>query len=300
MTSDSVNQGLSAHSDDALDILIDSENMFSNSKDVFKKSIERRQRKLLKKIGFIKNFLKEDEKINLITTACSPTSWFEQYMIGWIFIYLKRSLLVFTNKRIIHIPTTKNYSYRNSISQILHSDCESIRIKGKNLFLKYKNETKEKFIYLSKKEKKKIKSMIPNILFDGTPSQFQKRHFLCPRCAEELMEGTYRCSNCRLEFKNKDDARKISILYPGGGYFYTRHLFLGIGDALTEAFLLVMVIASLVDVIRGGVGSIFALVFFAVVLIIEKLVTIYHSNHFIKEFIPIEKEVQTRLSQARG
>ena len=87
----------------------------------------------------------------------------------------------------------------------------------------------------------------------------------------------------------KDEAKKISIIYPGGGYFYTRHPFLGISDATVETILLVLVIVSLIDVINGVEGGGVTLFIFTIVLIIEKLITVYHSNHFIKEYIPKEK-----------
>ena len=95
-----------------------------------------------------------------------------------------------------------------------------------------------------------------------------------------------------LEFKSKAEAKRISLLFPGGGYFYTRHPFLGIGDAITETFLLVLIISSIVGLINGARDAGFSLVIFALALIIEKAITVYHSNHFVKEFIPMEKEVK--------
>ena len=296
MKSDLANQAVSLHQEDALGLPLDREVMFSNHKSVYKKGIEKRQTKLLKKIAFLKRFLKEDERILLITTGCSPTSIWEQFLTGWIFVYLKRSLFVFTNKRIFHIPTKIDYSYRNSIAQILYSDCNSIRIKGlifqPELVVEYKNGKKDKFLYIARNEKKKIKALQPTISFEGSPGEFQKRIHLCPRCTEELHEGKYICANCHLDFKDKDEGKRISLIYPGGGYFYTRHPFLGVGDAIVETILLVLVIVSLIDAIKGVEGSGVELFAFAIVLVIEKAISVYHSNHFIKEYIPKEKDIQ--------
>jgi hypothetical protein len=286
------NQLIHSQDQNLFGLPVNRETIFSNHKNVYKKRVEKRQTKLIKKIPFIKSFLKEDEKILLITTGCSPTSILEQLLTGWIFIYLKRSLFIFTNKRIFHIPTKQNYSYRNSIAQILYPDCDSIQIKGRKLVVGYKNGKKEKFLYIASKEKKKIKSLLPTISLEGYPSEIQKRIHLCPRCTKELEEGKYLCPNCHLEFKDKDEARKISIIYPGGGYFYTRHPFLGVSDAIVETILLVYVIVSLIDVINGVDGSGAGLCIFAIALIFEKLITVYHSNHFIKEYIPREKDIQ--------
>ena len=212
-------------------------------------------------------------------------------MTGWIFIYLKRSLFIFTNKRLFHIPTKRNYSYRYSIAHILYPDCDSIQLKGNRLVVGYKNGKKEKFLYIARKEKKKIKALIPTISFEGTPSEIQKRIHLCPRCTKELEEEKYICPHCFLEFKEKDKAKKISLIYPGGGYFYTRHPFLGVSDAIVETILLVLVIVSLIDAIKGVEGSGYELFPFAILLVIEKLISVYHSNHFIKEYIPKEKDI---------
>ncbi|GAG81966.1 unnamed protein product, partial [marine sediment metagenome] len=45
-------------------------------------------------------------------------------------------------------------------------------------------------------------------------------------------------------FKGKAEARKISIVYPGGGYFYTRHPIMGIADAFVEVSLATLIITS--------------------------------------------------------
>lgn len=166
-------------------------------------------------------------------------------------------------------------------------------MRGKTLIVQYKNGEKEKFLYIASKERKKIKALLNTISFEGHPSKTQKRIHLCPRCTKELEEGRYICTNCRIEFKDKDEAKRISIIYPGGGYFYTRHPFLGVGDAITETILLILVILALVDIIKGIEGAGAELFIFGIVLVIEKVITIYHSNHFIKEYIPKEKEIKS-------
>lgn len=293
MNTDSTNQAENYVHEDLFDLPLDRETLFSNHKSKYKKGIEKRQTKLLKKVTFLKKFLQEDEKILLITTGCSPTSLLEQYLTGWIFIYIKRSLLVFTNKRIFHIPTKRDYTYRNSVAQILYPDCDSIQIKGRSLVAKYKTGKEEKFLYIGGSERKKIKTLLPGISFEGVPSKTQERVHLCPNCTKELEEGNYICPGCYLKFKDKDKGKKISLIYPGGGYFYTGHPFLGISDAIVETWLLVLVIFYLVEAINGVEGSGVAFVIFAIVLAIEKAITVYHSNHFIKEYIPVEKEIKT-------
>ncbi len=200
---------------------------------------------------------------------------------------------MFTNKRIFHVPTTANYGYRNSIAQILCTDCSSIKIRGSVLVVQYKNGKKEKFLYIASRERKKIKALLSTLSFEGAPSKTQQRTHLCPRCTKELEQRKYTCSNCRLEFKSREEAKRLSLIYPGGGYFYTGHPFLGVSDALTEAILLFLVLAGLASMIQGAKGGTAALVVFGIALAIEKAITVYHSNHFIKEYITKEKDIKS-------
>lgn len=273
-------------------LAIDPDVLFSNHKSIYKPRIEKRQRQLIEKISFLKQFLREDEKISCATTACSPISVLEQWLMGlWVF-HIKRCLLVFTNNRVLHIPTKTNYSYRNSIAQILYANCQSIAVKGRTLVVKYRNNKKEKFYHVAAKEKKKVKSLLRTIPLEGPESVTQTRTHLCPRCTEELIKDRYTCPNCNLAFKNKAEGKRISIIYPGGGYFYTRHPILGLIDAYVELFLMSFIVTSLIGTIRGAENSNFGLVVsFAIALAIEKAITVHHSNKFINEYIPIEKEI---------
>jgi len=49
------------------------------------------------------------------------------------------------------------------------------------------------------------------------------------------------------------------------------------------------VIVSLIDVTKGIKGV--ELFIFGIALVIEKAISVYHANHFIKEFIPKEKDI---------
>ncbi len=291
MSVEMASQTMGFHEQKLFGLPVNRDILFSNHKNVYKQRIEKRQTKLTKKISFIKPFLKDDEEILLVTTGCSPISFLDQLLTGWVVFYLKRSVFVFTNKRILHIPTKMNYSYRNSISQILYTDCQTITVRGRKLMVNYKNGDNERFLYIPRNIVKKLKAMLKSISLEGVPGKAQKRVHLCPCCTKELEEGKYTCPHCNLVFKDKGEAKKISLLYPGGGYFYTRHPFLGVGDALTEFILLILVIVSLVEIMKGNQTGFAALIFYGIVLTVEKAITVYHSNHFVKEYITMEKEI---------
>jgi len=274
------------------DLPINREIIFSSHKNLYKKRIERRQRSLLNTLSFIKPFLDQGEEIFLITTGCSPVSFSERFWTGLNVFQMKCSLLIFTNKRIFHVPTTKHHLYRDSIAHFFYADCSSLRIKRLTMIVRYKNGRREKFHHIAVREEKKLKVLLKSIPLAGTAGSTQGRVHLCPRCTEELEEAKFICGNCNLEFKNKDRARKISILYPGGGYFYTRHPFLGIADAAMEIILLGMLVLSLIGNLKGIKYSEWGLLIFPIALAFEKALTVYHSNNLVNEYIPKEKEIK--------
>jgi hypothetical protein len=280
-----------------LGLPVDRRILFSDAKGSYKPRIQERQTKLIERIAFIKPFLKEGEKIILVTTGCSPISVLEQFLTGWLVFYLKRCLLVFTDRRILHIPTRANYACRNSMAQILYADCEKISVKGGALLVHYKNGEKERFYYVASSERRKLKALFETVSLAGELSKAGRRTHLCPRCAAELNKDQYTCTNCRLAFKDKAEGKRISILYPGGGYFYTDHPLLGIGDAITELGLMILIVGSAIGVARGFEGGIFLLVISGILLVLEKAISVFHSNLFIQEYIPREKEIRPRIER---
>jgi hypothetical protein len=274
------------------DLPVNREIIFSNNKHVFKKRIEHRQRSLLNRLSFLKPFLEEGEEIFLITTGCSPATFSERFWTGLNVFQLKCSMLVFTNRRVFHVPTTKHHFYRNSIAHFFYADCISIGIKGLTLIVRYKNGRKEKFHHIAVREEKRLKVLLKSISLEGAAGPARGRIHLCPRCTRELDEARFVCGNCRLEFKDRSRAGRLAILYPGGGYFYARHPFLGLADAAIEMILLCMFLLSLIGGLKGIKYSGLGLYVLPFALLFEKALTVYHSRNLINEFIPKEKEIK--------
>jgi hypothetical protein len=273
------------------DLPFDSRIMFSNHKDVYKKGIEKEQNSLLKKLNFIKPFLKNDEPIVFISKGMSPTSIFEQLLAGTALYWLKRSLFVFTTKRFFHIPTKGDYTYRNIIAQVLYEDCSKISMKRNRLALEYKNGKKEQFTIHGYGSRKKIKAFFETFAAGEGQGTDSERVHLCPACTKELIPDQYVCPNCHLEFKNRQEGKRVSLLYPGGGFFYTRHPVLGVLDAIAEAYLTVLLILMIYNIVNGSTTTFEPVIIIAVLLIIEKATSVYHANHFIREYIPKEKNI---------
>ena len=273
---------------------VDRKVLFSNYKNVYKKRIEKRQRKLFVKLGPIKPFLRRNEQILLVTTGYSPLLSLGQYLTGFAFSYLKRSLFVFTNQRIIHLPTTPSYNYKNSLAQIAYTGCQSIVMKRGTLVVQYaKLGRGEKFKAIAVQERKKIRALLKkSIPLSGTKGHLAARIHLCPRCAHRLIEKKYECQNCQLTFKSRVVAALLAILMPGGGYFYVRQFLIGALDALLEIFLLIYSVFLFRDFYDQVPVNMVYLVVVPLLFLYIKITAIIHSNHFIAEFIPTQKNIK--------
>ncbi len=249
--------------------------------------MEDQTKTLTKFASFLKPLLEPGEEILLCIKATSPMSFLEQWTTGWVIYYLKRCVLIFTNKRILHFPAKYNFTRKHSLSQIRYGDIGEFKLSaflGRVLKIEYKSGKKEKFYYIKSREFKKLKTL-EHLFIKDQPSHVMERHFLCPKCLIPLLKGIFSCPSCHLEFKNMKDAIRLSIVFPGGGYFYTGHPVLGIMDAITEGGLTILLITNIVGASRRFElwGSV---LFVATLLFVEKLITIYHAKHYINEYIP--------------
>jgi len=89
--------------------------------------------------------------------------------------------------------------------------------------------------------------------------------------------------------------QKKSLIYPGGGYFYTRHPFLAIGDAIVETGLIAIMISfiNIINSVEGNTNELFIIfIILTIILAIEKAITIHHFNNCIREYITKEKKIR--------
>ncbi|MEJ2728167.1 MAG: hypothetical protein P8185_06590 [Deltaproteobacteria bacterium] len=126
-----------------------------------------------------------------------------------------------------------------------------------------------------------------------------ERLHLCPRCTRLLTVAKYVCESCGLKFKNKIVAYVLAILFPGGGYFYTRHYLLGLLNAIVEIFLLLYIFVTVGDALIKVQGSMVYLLVLVAIFLAVKIISVIHSTHFIEEFIPRKKEIQTNPAAAK-
>lgn len=267
----------------------------------------RNQEKMLAKLQpLLARVMEPGETVLVATRAVAPYGVLEFLTTGWVVTIVKRCVVVFTDRRILHVPTTPGFNSRESVAQVRYADIQSLTFSsffGRGVKLVYRNGKKETFSAMSRKEHKAIQELVPRLVGTGSMTTTAARHHLCPRCRAALQEERFDCPGCGLQFKTKAKALRLSLLAPGGGYFYTRHPVMGVLDALVELYLIIFLFVGVALAITGetaddvAAGWVFV-VLFGILLAIEKAITIYHAGHYVKEYLPVEMRIAAAPAMA--
>jgi hypothetical protein len=283
-------------------LAVDTAVLFSDHKGIHRRRIEKHQRKLLAKLSFLAPFLEPGERILHIIPGCSPATFVEQLLTGVLLQPLKQSLFAVTNRRILHVPTTRGLRHRWSVAQILYADCQYIRLRWATLAIKYKSGLVEKFRCIGRRGRKKVGTLLKDVPLRGRSSPTMERSHLCPRCTKPLIKDYYTCPNCSLKFKKKSWATILSIIFPGGGYFYIRHPIIGLLEAIMETIVFLLLVAAtamyFISSPSAPRGIIQAIILCAMILGYEKTVTALFSNKCVEEFIPKKRRVEVLTDQS--
>lgn len=284
--------------------------VYTNHKGREKRGIRKRTDKALSKLAeVLPKVLEPEETILYVAQVQAPASVFEQLAFGWYIYYVTRTVLVFTNRRMLHFQVKRDGDWKQILRSVRWGDVEHAKVKGwllsPTLWLKYRTGKKETYWALRRDDAKKIKLLLAALLpnSSGELSPAQQMVSLCPDCTAVLTPKTYQCNQCGLTFKDEWTAIRLSLLYPGGGYMYTGHWFLAVGDAFVEAVLLAEALVYVLVALgmpepglgpldpsasRGEALAIAGV--FATILAVEKWFTIHHARRFVREYLPIKKK----------
>jgi hypothetical protein len=265
---------------------VDREILFTDDHNVYRPAVEKRQRKWIVKLAFLKPFLLKGERVLRITTARSPMRWPAQLLTGGVFIGLERALLVFTTFRILHIPTASNFSYRQSIAQVRYRDIRDIRLRWRGLEIDYKNGRSERFGGIPFAERRKIRQLLSALPLVKQVLQPVGRRHLCPRCTSVLSERTMGCRRCLLAFKSKSMAGVMALLFPGGVYWYARLFYPAAVFSVLELLIVTAIIAAGQAVLPLPADGTLVLVGLVLLWAGLKAVSWMHGEHFLKQYIP--------------
>lgn len=261
--------------------------LFSNHRGIYKKRIEKRQRRLLIKMPFINSFLEEGELITLITRGYAPMTRLERTLLRYLTVFQRRALFVFTDRRMFYIPTTFTYGYRHSLAEIRYASCKSIQVIGRSLVFMFHNGGFEQFPYISRKECRKLQASVGNFALGvRRPIGLQNMTYLCARCGTAILNNRGACPKCRLRFWTAAQAGKRALLIPGGGYFYMDNTLYGVANAILELLLTVLLILSVIDMYHGFKGSVTAAILLSLALAGIKTVSYFHSQDLVQGCFP--------------
>jgi hypothetical protein len=261
--------------------------LFSNHMGIYKKKIEKRQRRLLIKIPFINSFLEDGELITLITSGYAPLTMLERFLLRYLTVFQRRALFVFTDRRVLYIPTTFTYGYRYSIAEIRYANCKSIQVIGRSLVFMFHNGELEQFPYIGRMERRKLQAFVGNFTPGVSPTGSHNMTYLCAQCGTAIPNNSASCPKCRLQFWTAAKAGKMALLIPGGGYFYMDNTLYGVASAILELLLAVLLILSLVDMYRGFKGSVLAVILLSMALAGIKAVSFFHSQDLVQGCFPV-------------
>jgi hypothetical protein len=266
-------------------IPVDPEVLFADAHNVYRTRIEKRQRQLIVKLGFIRSFLHPGERVILITTAYSPLRLAEQLLTAGLFLELERALLVWTSYRLLHVPVGRHKRYRHAIAQIRYGDIQAIRLRRGALEIDYKKGATEIFKAVDFAERPKIRQLLPALPLTQKVLTPSARTHLCPRCARSLIKPVPSCKNCGLVFKTKARMRAATLLSPGGAYLYLRHRRPFVYFTLAESA--AVSTGALFFLHQGamalGSGPIWMAL--AALMLLRGLAWV-HSTHLLDEFVP--------------
>ena len=273
-----------------------------------KKAVRKRVTKALEKLQEpLSKALEPEEVVLYVARAQAPAGLFEQFTFGWFIYYITGTMLVLTNRRLLHFLVKSNGDWKRSQRSLLWGDVTEAKVKGllsRTLQLRYRNGKKEVYWGMRRDDSKKIKLLLSAILpaATGEGSAAQEMIPLCPSCRAALAAGIYRCGQCFLDFKDETTMLRRSLFIPGGGYFYTGNRLLGVVDFLVEGYLLLLFLIFLLagtgvapDLLaepgENPVEPAAALIsagIVGVLLAVEKWMTIHHCRRFVREFIPVK------------
>jgi hypothetical protein len=272
--------------------------LYCNHKGEESKSIRKKAEKAIQKLEApLQRLLQADETILYVAHAQAPVSLFEQLTLGWYTYRITKTVLVFTNRRMLHFLVNTNGTWKRSLRTVHWGDIAELKIAGaifsRNLKLQYHSGKKETYWAVRPTDAKNIKLLAAAVLpaSTGEPTAARAPQQLCPDCLAVLTPSVYTCSGCGLGFKDERTLTKLSLLIPGGGYFYVGQKLMGVGDFIVEAYLLLLLIIGAVVLILAPPAertneSILLVVLIAAILAVEKWGTIHHCRRMIRDYIP--------------
>jgi hypothetical protein len=274
------------------------------------KAVAKKTSVLIKKLQpALGKLLEPGEQVLYVARVQRHASGLIQYTMGWYIYLASATVIVLTNRRLLHLRVKNNNEWDKGVRSCEWSEVESAQVKGwlnRTLQLRFKNGTKYRYWRISRADALNIEKVLPLLskAHEGAPQKSGAPVCLCPDCKHVLVEGMEHCPGCGLSFKSKTTMYWLSLV-PSAAYVYTRRWFLAFADLIGQGYaygLLVLGIFGLIAAARGLKDThgkvlsmndgVLVLIVGLIVFGLDVIITIHHNNYFIDDFIPTERKTQ--------
>jgi hypothetical protein len=284
-----------SYHDDTLLIPVDREICYSDHVGTPDEGIKRQQISYLKKLEpLLKHVLGSQERVLYVTRCQWPQAILDVLTSGWLAYFMNQAMIIVTSARIIFLRIRSNNSPAGSLSQAAYGDIVSYKRVGfgQSVQFTYTSGRLERFSSMQPKVSKKLIRVLSALVPDDRSTDQGQRHYLCPRCAAKLMKGRYTCPNCNLQFKDPSTVLKYGLLLPGGGFFYMRKKFFGFQYAVSELFLIGLLIIAMFGVAEDpaliGLG-----ITAVILLLVIKAIHVFRARSYAREYMPAQADNAT-------
>jgi hypothetical protein len=281
------------------------------------RSIAKKTAKLIEKLSApLSRFLEPGEQVLYIARAQREANLLIQYTMGWYIYYASAAVIVFTDRRLLHLRV-KGDKWDDGVRSCAWEEVDAAEVKGwmsRVVRLWRKGGPRYQYWRISRADALNIKKLLPLLLqaHQGVPHRSKFLIPLCPECKHELASPAKPCPGCGLGFKVKKKMYWLSLV-PAAAYIYTRNWFLAFIDLIGQSYgylLLGLGIFSFLGAILGwqdADGKLMrmdeAMAVLGVGLIVfglDVIITIHHNTYFIEDFIPTGRKTASPQHLAAG
>jgi hypothetical protein len=213
--------------------------MFSGEGWLARRRAKRRLKLLQALDAKLRGILRSNEHVYFATTG-TTVSLSEQFLVGWMAMYLNRRALVFTTERILLLQIDRKNRPLELVSQIPVASIASIKGTWTGVCrVKLLDREVYNFQSIPSADRKFVAKLLGDIT-QGTASPFSRGQgieHLCPRCYAVEPAHASACSKCAVEFKSANKAGLLSLVVPGFGDWYLGHRSFAVLEMLGCAFL---------------------------------------------------------------
>jgi len=219
------------------------------------------------------------ERIEFITKG-TLNSFVEQWFLGIWSLVINRTLMLFTNYRIILINSDGKHRAKAMMWQIPYDRLKKFGAGSAVTSTTFKIEKGRtyKFVRVPRSDRKRLKQYVRERVEEIRQQEFKfpshvGRDPLCTTCATPVPPRTHQCPECGERFIPPIQPALMSLIVPGTGDLYLGHR----GIAMVELFgflaLLLLTVAVAVD--GGLAAAIVPLAVLVVANMIDSIVTLH-------------------------